>query len=237
MSDGDNPGRLAGGVYQLAPFSDWPVLTDQTDALAAPDAAVLAPTLAAVLPLGAAWRSPDGAAFDDRSRLGGLLRALAGALGLLYRRVFRVGQESTASTLVDSLEDWEAEYGLPDPCLGESQTLTQRQRALLLRVRSAATLTPGDFIRLAAGLGYEITISEPRPFATGFSWCGGPDGTGSAAQFFWVVHVRGVASKRFETGASRTGLDSLLDIARPVDLECVFRAIAPAWTRVIFDYS
>jgi uncharacterized protein YmfQ (DUF2313 family) len=55
--------------------------------------------------------------------------------------------------------------------------------------------------------------------------------------YFWFVKVRGVSTRRFEFGTSQTGIHSLLDIGRVTDLECLFRALAPAWTRVVFDYS
>lgn len=238
MPELPQPGRTSAGLAQLwpgvLPSPDFP---PQADALADPTVAELAPTLYALLPQGGAWRSPDGAAFEAQSRLGGLLRGLAGDLVRLYRRLFGVSQESTASTLAESLDDWEAEFGLPDPCFGEDQTRAQRLRALILKVRSSGTITKADFIALAASVGYEITIEEPMPFAFGFSMLGSPEGTGGHMAYFWFVKVRGVSTRRFEFGTSQTGIHSLLDIGRVTDLECLFRALAPAWTRVVFDYS
>jgi uncharacterized protein YmfQ (DUF2313 family) len=238
MADLPSPGRTPLGIYQLRPSQPvWPDFPAQGDALADPSVNDLAQVLYGLLPSGAAWRSPDGAAFEEGTRLGRFWRALAGDFATLYRRLFRISEESTASTLVDSLDDWEAEFGLPDPCFGDSQSRAQRIRALLLKIRSKGTLTKGDFIDLAASAGYEITITEPLPFAFGFSQTGGGEGTGAAIRYFWFVKVRGVGSRKFEFGTSQTGIHSLLDIARVNDLECLFRAIAPAWTRVVFDYS
>lgn len=238
MPDAFDPGRIAGGVYQMAPVpAPWPDLPPAGDALADPAVETLAETLAGLLPQGAAWRSPDGRAFDAGSRLGGFLRGLAGDIVTLHRRAWQVALEGTPSTLVDGLEDWEAEFGLPDACLGDQQTRSQRIRALLLKFRSKGTITRADFVRLAASVGYEIEIEEPRPFEFGASWCGGPDGTDGTADYYWIVRVPGRASERFEFGLSETGIDPLLDISLATDLECLFRALAPAWTRVIFDYS
>lgn len=238
MSDLPDPGRTPLGIYQLRPSQPvWPDFPVQGDALADPSIDDLAEVFYGLLPSGAAWRSPDGAAFEAGTTLGQFWRALAGGFVTLYRRVFQVSQESTASTLVDSLEDWETEFGLPDPCFGELQSRAQRIRALLLKVRSKGTLTKADFVDLAATAGYEITITEPLPFAFGFSQTGGGEGTGGAIRYFWFVKVRGVGSRNFEFGTSQTGIHSLLDIARVNDLECLFRSIAPAWTRVVFDYS
>lgn len=241
MSDpATNPGDPSPGLYQLAPsIRPWPARPVTTDALTAPAADDLADSFHQLLPPGGAWRSPGGAAFDADSMMGRFWRAIAAGFAALYRRISGIADESTAATLVDGLEDWEAEYDLPDPCFGEDQSRAQRMRALLARVRSKGTLTPADFVRLAASIGYEITIREPRVFVTGFSRCGGPDGTGSAANHFWIVRVRTRAAKRFETGLgkSMTGRDPLLDVAQASDLECLFRQLAPADTRVIFDYS
>lgn len=241
MSDvSTNPGWGSPGVYQLAPAPrPWPQKPPTSDALTDPAVDDLAESFWQLLPPGAAWRTPDGAAFEAGSMLGGFWRAIASGFAVLYRRIAGILRESTASTLVDGLDDWEAEYGLPDPCFGIDQSRAQRLRALLAKVRSKGTITPADFVALAGSIGYTIEIREPRVFTTGFSACGGPDGTGSAANFFWIVKLTGRASKRFETGLglSMTGRDPLLDVAQATDLECLFRALAPAWTRVIFDYS
>lgn len=232
-----NPGFPNSGVYQLRPSIVWPPLPAQTDAEADPADADIAETLYALLPPGPAWRSPDSEAFGSNSLMGGVLRGLAGAFASLYRRLFQISRESTASTLVDSLEDWEADYALPDPCYGPDQTRQQRIRALLLKIRSAGTVTKADFIALAESVGFEITIEEPRPFTCGVSQCGGPDEVSGVNQFYWIVRVPGIAAKPFEAGVSEAGIDPLLDIARAEDLECLFRLIAPAWTRPVFNYS
>ncbi len=186
-----SPGRTPLGIYHLKPGQPvWPDFPAQGDALDNPELDDIAQSFYGLLPVGAAWRAPDGAAFEAGTMLGRFWRALAGDFVTLYRRLFRISQESTAATLIDSLEDWEAEFGLPDPCFGNGQNRTQRLRALMLKVRSKGTITKTDFINLAASAGYVVTIREPLPFA----------------------------------------------FARLHDLECLFRAMAPAWTRVVFDY-
>lgn len=234
-----NPGRTGRrGIYGFEPSPrPWVGRVDDRDVLAAPDDDAMATLLARLLPPGAAWRTPDAASFDASSTMGRTLRGFAAQLGETFRRLFATGQESTASTLIDSLEDWEAEYGLPDPCFGFDQTRAQRIRALLARVRSKGTITPGDFIRLAASIGYVVTITEPRAFGCGMSPCGGSHGCGDAVHYFWRVHVSGRSVDWFRAGVGRTGVTPLGDVSQATDLECLFRALAPAWTRVIFDYS
>ena len=215
---------------------------DVSDAESNPGTDHLAPQLAAQLPLGAAWRSPDGAAFDFDSRMGGMIRAQCGVLIETYRRLFQVaGQESTAATLVESLEAWEAEFGLPDRCLGDGGPRASRIERLIEKIRDTGTITPADFIALAERLGYTITIEEPTAFEVGISDCGGVDELSgdpdTAVEFDWIVTVHGTAIYEFEAGISETGVDRLLDFEEATGLVCLFRDRAPAWTRVIFAYD
>lgn len=234
------PGEPRGVALALKPWGFTLNLPEQADALSDPALDVMADSLAGLLPTGAAWRSPDGVAFDsgDGSLMAGLIRALAGELRTLYRKVFGIAMESTASTVDAGLEDWEAEYGLPDPCLGPQPDRALRIRSLVAKVRSAGTITTRDFVALAAALGFRVTIEEPTPFECSVSECGeGDDEISGVNQFLWIVHVGDTPETRFECGASECGLDRLLDFPLATALECVFRAIAPAWTRPVFDYG
>lgn len=238
------PGEDRTALVHLRPTA-WPEppRPDVEDALSDPAPGDLAASLYVMLPQGAAWRTPDGAAFEEKSLLGGFLRSLTGALAATYRKLAGITLESTAVTLVDSLAEWEHDLGLPDPCLDEDMTTALRRRAAVAKVRHAATITPADFVALAATLGYTISIEEPKPFACGESECGGTDETvggdqlGNAIQFHFIVKVNGVALEYFECGTSEIGLDRLLDFRTAEDLECVFRRVAPAWTMPVFDYS
>lgn len=232
------PGEPGAVLLALKPSGSTPPPYPVTgDSLSDPADADIAEVFYGLLPPGAAWRSPDGAAFEAGTTLGNFWLGLSGVFAGLYRLVFSVSRESTAATLVDSLEDWEAEYGLPDPCLGEDQSVDARLRALILKVRSKGTLTPWQFIDLAASVGYDIEIAEPDSFECGVSECAGADEIGGPIEYYWIVTVKGVPVDRFECGVSECGIDYLTDFARATDLECLFRALAPAWTRPIFDYG
>jgi uncharacterized protein YmfQ (DUF2313 family) len=238
------PGEDRTALVHLRP-TEWPdpPRPGVEDALSDPAPADLVASLYVMLPQGAAWRTPDGAAFEEKSLLGGFLRSLTGALAATYRKLAGITLESTAVTLVDSLAEWEHDLGLPDPCLDEDMTTALRRRAAVAKVRHRGTVTPADFVALAATLGYTISIKEPKPFSFGGSAFGGTDqmigGTlpGNAIQFHFVVTVEGVALEHFEFGASQYGLDRYLDFRTAADLECVFRRVAPAWTMPVFDYS
>lgn len=210
------------------------------DALAEPAADDLAPSLYAMLPQGAAWRTPDAAAFDANSRLGGFLRGFAGVLAATYRRLFGIAMESTATTLVASLEDWEADFGLPDPCLGDNPGLDARLASLVAKIRSKGTITPADFVALAASVGHDVTIDEPLPWRCGRSRCGQASerlGGGLAVEFYWIVSPGAATVIPFRAGFARAGITPLGEVQRLQDLECLFRAVAPAWTQPVFNYG
>ncbi|GLS29966.1 Uncharacterized protein YmfQ in lambdoid prophage, DUF2313 family [Mesorhizobium albiziae] len=231
------PGEPRTALLALKPAGFSGPYPNTADALSDPAIDDVASSMYGLLPTGGAWRSPDGAAFEQNSRLGAFLRALSGDFVTLYRRIYTIGLDSTASTLVDSLDDWESEYGLPDPCLAGEQTRAQRLRALLLKIRSTGTITLADFVNLAASAGYTISIDEPSSFTCGVSDCGGSDEMGGHIEYFWIVNVEGVAVDYFECGISECGVDPLSDFDEATALECLFRRLAPAWTRPIFNYS
>ncbi|TIQ75304.1 MAG: phage tail protein, partial [Mesorhizobium sp.] len=60
-------------------------------------------------------------------------------------------------------------------------------RSLLLKIRSGGTITPADFIKLAADAGYAISIEEPTPFRAGASSAGGAEGIagGEVVEYVW----------------------------------------------------
>lgn len=234
------PGEPSTVLLALKPWGFTLNLPAQADALSDPDYDEIALSLAGLLPVGGAWRAPDNAAFDpsDGSLLGGFVRGLAGAWQAIYRKLFGLSLESTASTLDAALEDWEAEYGLPDPCLGEDPDRATRIRSLVAKVRSGGTITVADFIRVAADLGYRVTIEEPHPFECGVSECTvGGDEISGVNQYLWIVHVGDTPQTQFQCGISECGVDYLLWFPLATGLECVFRALAPAWTMPVFDYG
>lgn len=233
-------GESLTALAHLRPASTWPPFPRQADDLAAPTTDELAPHIADLLPRGFAWRSPDGQAFDWSSTMGRFVRGLAAGFATLYARVWSALAESTASTLAEGLADWEAEFGLPDSCVPSDPSRDARLRALLAKVRSAGTITPQDFIDLAAWYGFAITITEPLPFRAGASRCGAEERVNGGAvpsEFVWIVRPVGSAILPFRAGAARAGTTPLGEIVRNQTLECIFAKLKPAWTRVVFDYG
>lgn len=206
------------------------------DELSAPTVEDMLPAGLAVWPRGAAWGSPDGEAVNRSSVLAGLTRALLAPFADLYARAWQLTLESRSRSLIDSLEDWERDYGLPGTCVAP-EGRDERIARLRARVRRLATITPADFIILAARLGYVTAIEEPAAFRCGQTPLGGfgePSDTGLERQ--WVMLVRDVPFAHFEAGIGQAGVTRLLDIDRET-LECEIVRIVPSWTKLVFNYG
>lgn len=210
---------------------------DPRDALSAPTPETLVFSGLSLWPRGAAWGTPDGEAPRTTSVIAGLTRALLSTLADLYAKAWRLTEESRASALVDSLAEWEADFGLPAPCAGDSQSLEARLAILRARVARLATITPADVVRLAAGLGYVVALEEPDGFLAGEGACMGLGELASVSiDSQWVVLVRDAPFTQFEAGIGEAGADRLLDFDNSM-LECEIRRVTPAWTTVVFNYA
>jgi uncharacterized protein YmfQ (DUF2313 family) len=203
--------------------------------------------LSTLLPEGEVWpRDPQST----------LQRALHGLAQLIARWATDTGTfllheafppTSSAALL---LPDWERVLGLPDPCLRRPSDDLAERRALVL---SKLAQRPGRqdrayYIEIAAALGYDIHITEYRPFECGRSpVAGGIEETGLSTirgyglgdpriRYVWRISGIDVDLTWFAVGgASSTGNDPLLRIEGGDDIACLLRQIAPAHTRLVFD--
>lgn len=197
------------------------------------------------LPQGGAWpRDPDG---DLMRWTGGCAQVWGEVVEPAAAKLLTV--ESDPRQAVDLLPDWETAVGLPDACLSEPLTLSDRQAALVNRIRADGGQSRAFFIELAATIGYQIEIVEYSPFMGGVSqggdtrptgtdgeeyrWYGGPP----EMRFQWKVKVKNARLTWFRGGQSEGGVDHHLTIGIASDLECLLRRCAPAHTVVFFDYS
>jgi uncharacterized protein YmfQ (DUF2313 family) len=185
------------------------------------------------LPQGAAWsRDPDG----------GLMRWVDGCAqvwgDVSTRADTLIMVESDPTRAVEMLDDWERNYGLPDPCLMTILSLGERRNALVQKVTIQGGVSRQFFIDYARSLGYQISISEYVPFQFGLSQFGGSHGAfqGPQSRFVWTVQVDSPRIARFSFGGSSFGRDSFLEITRAEDLECVINRWKPAHTVVLYSY-
>ena len=208
---------------------------EPSDPLAGPDVETLLPAGHALWPRGAAWDSPDGLAPAADSLLANFTRALLGPLADMYGRAWGILRQSWARQADWSLADWEADYGLPNPCAAADATTASRKADLLVRVRSTATITPQDYVRLAHDAGYDIAIEEPAMFECGFSECGGEHTVGDIRQeAYWIVHIYGLAVDYFRCGESECGYDPLFATSDIERLRCLFRDLYPGWSQPVY---
>jgi uncharacterized protein YmfQ (DUF2313 family) len=120
-----------------------------------------------LLPLGQAWpRQYDSALMK-------VVRGLTSIWGDFELRASKLlEQESDPRITLELLEDWERNWGLPDPCYQAPLTIAERQQALVMRMTMLGAQSRQFFIDVAAQIGYTITITEYRTFVCGIDRCG-----------------------------------------------------------------
>jgi uncharacterized protein YmfQ (DUF2313 family) len=121
----------------------------------------------ALLPQGQAWPR------NEESALMKVVRGLTRIWGDFEIRASKLLEmESDPRNTVELLPDWERNWGLPDPCYDEPQSIAERQLALVMRMTMQGAQSREFFIQVAAMIGYTITISEYRVFVVGIDGCG-----------------------------------------------------------------
>jgi len=209
--------------------------------------ATFAHAFLALLPQGPVWPRAIGSTLHNTVL--GLMGVVARWAGEAWRFLH---VEAFPPTSLDLLPDWERVLGLPEPCLPVTDlTIAERQQQVAEKLaRRPGAQSRQYFFEIAARLGYAITITEHVPAQCGVTQCGaqrvvdGPyiiQGAGCGTpyiRYVWRVSVTGARLTWFAVGAGgRAGQDPHLRIRRAEDLECILRALKPAHTRLVFDYS
>jgi len=209
------------------------------DRLSDPDPDDLLPQVIAVAPRGPIWgtdEAGDGTGASPVMRK--LWRAVAGWLADLYREAFETAAQCFPSAITFSLDDWEAEYGLPDPCTSPDSGELGRINAVRARFGAQGGASPAYFVCLAASVGYDITISEPSDFICDLSECDGDDTVVTVnGHHEWIVRLNGLGDTWFYCDDGMCDDTPLEGFVVATDLECVLRRVAPTHTTLIFDYS
>lgn len=197
------------------------------------------------MPTGPAWPREPGAV---------LMKVLSGlASNWAYvdgRAADLLEIESDPRVTSEMLDSWETAWGLPDPCIAEAVTVSDRRIALVQKMTSEGGQSIPYFLSVASGLGYTIWIQEYSPYMTGMSRCGDTRIDPYSNDYRWVigypeiryqwtVHLTNNRETWFRAGAGggEVGVDHMLTIALATDLECIIRRWKPAQTEVSFDYS
>lgn len=184
--------------------------------------------LLSLLPNGFAWAKESG------SYLYLLMLSMAQEFSRIDARGVRLIEESDPRTTTELLSDWERVCGLPDECSQAAQTIQQRREAVIAKLTMQGSLSRQFFIDQAAALGYEVTITEFRPFRAGRSSAGDAL-TNGPWRFTWRVNSAENTIRSFQAGANSAG-DPLTLWGNEI-LECVISKLAPSETVVLFGYE
>jgi uncharacterized protein YmfQ (DUF2313 family) len=187
----------------------------------------VARSLSLRLPTGRAiWRALE-------SNMRALLLGLADELARVYNRAGDLVNEMHPTTCIETLADWETEYGLPDDCAPDLQTVAQRRDVLLAKYRGNMSFTTSNVIALAASVGVAITIDEPvmRRYGTRY----GTRFYGLRAwNYVWIVNAPAVTvakrhfGDRYNEPYATWGNDLL---------ECTLQGVNQAHKTLYFNYS
>jgi uncharacterized protein YmfQ (DUF2313 family) len=224
---------------EFVPLPGWPCAVNASiapsidDILSKPTAETLLPQVLALTPRGPAWGTDEagdgmGAAPVQRQ----FWTALAMRDADEYAALGDTLAQAFPSLVTWSLDDWAAEYGLPDPCVTDAVT----DATLLTQVRAKFALvgasSPDYVICVAAALGYPCFIEEFNP-----ARIGGRIGDrlyGKAWGDAFRVHAPTVTVTPARIGA-RIG-DRLASWGNTT-LECAIRTAAQPQTVPIFAYD
>lgn len=194
---------------------------------------------------------PPGQAFprEAGSTLYHFLSIFAQELEWTDERAAALIGEADPRTTIELLEDWERVAGLPDNCLALFYSIAERRAALLLKVTGLGGQSPAFYLAQAELLGYEVEITEYRPFTFGLSQFGlhiaenGNTLTRTELtdqlnlRHNWLMRVLGARVTWFQFGLSEFGLYPFAKFAQAQDLECLMARIKPAHTHLIFSYD
>ncbi|MGO2957411.1 MAG: YmfQ family protein [Acetobacter sp.] len=180
------------------------------------------------LPYGRAWPRDAGTVMD------GILAAFMPTAERLIDDASTLVANSFPATASYSLEDWESTLGLPDPCAGESPTLSQRRAQVMARLTDSGGCSVNYFIEFAKSLGFEITITQFAPARFGQAKFGTPY-YGRDWAFVWQVNCSSIPVTSAQYGGARFG-DPYRTWGGQV-LICEINSRCPEHTKVLFNWE
>ena len=179
--------------------------------------------LLALLPRGYAWPA-DG-------ELGDISIALGEELKRIEERAEGLIDESDPRSVIELIDDWENDWGLPDPCLGHAGTLQQRRELLTNKIVGIANQSRQTYIDRAADLGYAITITE---FTEGDTVPGHPQIPAIDAAY--ILQINSTVNTIDPRSYSAFYGEAYASWGNEI-LECALNAIKQSHRLLIFNYS
>lgn len=189
-------------------------------------AAQFARMLKQLFPRGSLWN------FEANSNLSKLLLGMSDEAERLTSNFDSLIEEIDPRTTNELLSDFERIYGLPDPCLGENQTVQQRRQSLVQKIKSTGGQSNAYLIEVAAMLGYTITITEFSAFTVGDT----VDELIYGDDWEYAFQVNSALNTVEYFEVDDTVADPLATFGND-QLECVLEDIKPAHTIAIFAYT
>ena len=182
--------------------------------------------LMALKPPGRAWPN------DPNTHQNQTLAALAEEFARLDARALGLFSELDPRAVFELLDDFERNFGLPEPCKKTPETMAGRREALHEKVIRQGNQSRRDFIALARALGFDITVTEFDAHSVN-STVNQPL-QHEAWRFVWRINAakQTVRRKTVQSGVN----ESLASWSNDL-LECVINRLKPAHTRVIFAYQ
>ena len=111
---------------------------------------------------------PQGKAYnlEDSSNLSSIMKAISDEIIRIDLRIQDLIREMDPTNSLELLSDWESLVG-KDACFTETNDVSERRARILLKLRSRGGQSKEFFINLIKALGFDIIISEFRPFTAG----------------------------------------------------------------------
>ncbi|MCP4352281.1 MAG: DUF2313 domain-containing protein [Desulfobacterales bacterium] len=184
--------------------------------------------LQALLPVGNAWPREFGTVMSR------LLLGMSDGYQRVHNYFLNIIEESDPRTANITLVDWERFCGIKDP----QNQLQDRRNEVVTILISKGGQSKAYFEKLTELMGYEVEISERRPFVCGASEVGEIHelGGGYAVNFLWDVIIKGQRITWFRCSESECG-DHFAEISGAEKLEELLRKYQPAQSKLIIGYE
>jgi uncharacterized protein YmfQ (DUF2313 family) len=172
--------------------------------------------LLSLLPRGKYWTRQSGTLFVN------FFKGLAIEFNRLDDRTDDLVDESFISTTSELITEHETDFDLPEEGLTLGNTIDRRKDELTLSLLKRGEQDEAYFQELAENLGYDIDVTEFRPFWAGFGQAGDPCGDQNNI-FYWRVDID-IASveEPYEVNISR--------------LMSKFQKLKPAHTHLLYQF-
>jgi len=164
-----------------------------------------------------------------------LIEAIAEEFARTHERVVQLAAEQAPRSTSEMISDWEKTLGLPDACVGGSNSIDERRAQIMSRLAVQGGNSRAATTALALALGYPITIEEHIVLRVGFRVGDRTYGVLGGWPWTFTVHAPVATARFFYAGSSGAG-DPLSSFSN-TPLECSIQRTAAAHAHVLFSYD